>query len=101
VEERELLRCNDMAKIRVRVWAKKCLAENGISTTEEIAEYIENRSTVGVKSVRSLGSILSSTTGIEKCGKTLVRSAGRSYYVNQWKLRQIIGEQQGDEENEY
>ena len=59
-----------MAKIRVRIWAKECLAENGISTTEEIAEYIENRSTVGVKSVRSLGSILSSTTGIEKCGKT-------------------------------
>jgi len=80
-----------MAKVRVRVWAKKCLEENGPSTTEEICDYITHRSTVGV-TMRSLGSVLNSTTGIKKCGRVLVRFAGRSYYVNQW---QII---KGDEE---
>jgi len=77
-----------MAKVRVRVWAKKCLEENGPSTTEEICEYITHRSTVGV-TMRSLGSVLNSTTGIKKCGRVLVRFTGRSYYVNQW---QIIGD---------
>tara|TARA_R110002167_G_scaffold111007_2_gene282324 strand:- start:7776 stop:8030 length:255 start_codon:yes stop_codon:yes gene_type:complete len=84
-----------MAKIRIRKWATKYLDENGPSTTEQIAYHIELNSTIGVKSMRSLGSILNSTRGVEKCGRILTRNTGGTYYVNQWRIRQKT--EKGDE----
>tara|TARA_R110002167_G_scaffold164799_2_gene361724 strand:+ start:913 stop:1155 length:243 start_codon:yes stop_codon:yes gene_type:complete len=78
-----------MAKIIVRRWAKEYLADNSPATTEDIANYIERRSTIGVRSIRSLGAILSSTPGIEKVGQILVTKCSGTCYVNRW---QLVGE---------
>ena len=84
-----------MAKVRIRKWAKKYLDDNGPSTTEQIAYHIEQNSTIGVESMRSLGSILNSTLEIEKCGRILTKNTGGAYYINQWRIRQKT--ENGDE----
>tara|TARA_R110002020_G_scaffold17765_4_gene62025 strand:+ start:690 stop:986 length:297 start_codon:yes stop_codon:yes gene_type:complete len=94
--KRKIIEVNGMAKLRVRQWAKRYLDDNGPSTTEQIASHIEDYSTIGVKSMRSLGSILNSTPGIVKCGRILTRNTGGTYYVNQWRIRQKEDEK-GDE----
>jgi len=79
-----------MAQIRKRNWCRKYLRENGPSTTQEILEYIE-RKTTGLSGAcpRSLGMIMKCDSMIRKIDKvTLTGETGVTYSVNLWAIKE-------------
>ena len=67
-----------MVQIRKRNWCRKYLRENGPSTTQEILEYIERKTTgLGGACSRSLGMIMKCDSMIRKIDKvTLTGETG-------------------------
>ena len=79
-----------MAQIRKRNWCRKYLKENGPSTTQQILEYIEKRTTgLGGASARSLGMIMKADPMIRKVNMvTLGGETGARYSVNLWEIKE-------------
>tara|TARA_R110001592_G_scaffold182292_1_gene425464 strand:+ start:1136 stop:1381 length:246 start_codon:yes stop_codon:yes gene_type:complete len=80
-----------MVQTRKRNWCRKYLRENGPSTTQEILEYIEKKTTGlgGGTSNRSLGMIMKCDSMIRKIDKvTLTGETGVTYSVNLWAIKE-------------
>tara|TARA_R110000764_G_scaffold46791_4_gene104877 strand:- start:717 stop:959 length:243 start_codon:yes stop_codon:yes gene_type:complete len=79
-----------MVQTRKRNWCRKYLRENGPSTTQEILEYIERKTTgLGGACPRSLGMIMKCDSMIRKIDKvTLTGETGVTYSVNLWAIKE-------------
>tara|TARA_R110000772_G_scaffold248897_1_gene363038 strand:+ start:523 stop:765 length:243 start_codon:yes stop_codon:yes gene_type:complete len=79
-----------MVQTRKRNWCRKYLRENGPSTTQEILEYIEKKTTgLGGACTRSLGMIMKCDSMIRKIDKvTLTGETGVTYSVNLWAIKE-------------
>tara|TARA_R110000765_G_scaffold98279_1_gene184797 strand:+ start:296 stop:538 length:243 start_codon:yes stop_codon:yes gene_type:complete len=79
-----------MVQTRKRNWCRKYLRENGPSTTQEILEYIEKKTTgLGGACPRSLGMIMKCDSMIRKIDKvTLTGETGVTYSVNLWAIKE-------------
>ena len=79
-----------MVQTRKRNWCRKYLRENGPSTTQEILEYIERKTTgLGGACSRSLGMIMKCDSMIRKIDKvTLTGETGVTYSVNLWAIKE-------------
>ena len=79
-----------MAQIRKRNWCRKYLKENGPSTTQDILDYIEIKTTgMGGATARSLGMIMKCDSMIRKIDKvTLTGDNGEKYSVNLWAIKE-------------
>lgn len=77
-----------MVQTRKRNWCREFLRENGPSTTAQILDYIERKTTgLGGATARSLGMIMKCDSMIRKIDKvTLTGESGEKYSVNLWAI---------------